>query len=92
MSTILYVTSSPRGTASFSSQVSKALLGELQHADPGARLVVRDLARDELPHIGEDFVAATRSAAGLRSAPARRVRMPWSTNWQRPTSSSLRRR
>ena len=64
MSTILYVTSSPRGTASASNQVAKELLGELQHADPGARLVVRDLARDQLPHIGEDFVAATRSAAG----------------------------
>ena len=67
MNTILYISSSPRGTESFSSQVATELLAELMDADPGARVVVRDLARDPLPHIDEDFVIATRSAAGART-------------------------
>jgi FMN-dependent NADH-azoreductase len=64
MTHILFITSSPRGTSSYSNRVAFELLGELQRHNPGSRITVRDLVRDRLPHIDEDFVAATRSAEG----------------------------
>jgi FMN-dependent NADH-azoreductase len=64
---ILHVTSSPRGGASYSNRVAARVLDELRQRNPGASVITRDLARDPLPHIGEDFVAATRSPAGPQS-------------------------
>jgi FMN-dependent NADH-azoreductase len=64
MSNILFVSSSPRRTASYSNQVAFALLEKLEDADPRAEVTVRDLARDPLPHIDEDFVTATRGPDG----------------------------
>ena len=61
---ILYVTSSSRGSASYSNRVARNVLDELIARSPGATVTVRDLARDPLPHIGDDFVAATRSPNG----------------------------
>jgi FMN-dependent NADH-azoreductase len=64
MSNILFVTSSARRAASYSSQIAFALLEKLQGSSPNAEVVVRDLAGDPLPHIDDDFVAATRGAGG----------------------------
>src|SRR5262245_28092078 len=64
MCNILYVSSSPRGSASYSNRVAAGVIDELTKADPQAKVAVRDLAQDPLPHIDEDFVAATRSADG----------------------------
>src|SRR5207237_1536087 len=64
---ILYVTSSSRGSDSYSKRVGQNVLDELLARDPAATVTVRDLARDPLPHIGDDFVAATRSPAGPRT-------------------------
>ena len=61
---ILYVTSSSRGSDSYSKRVGQNVLDELLARDPAATVTVRDLARAPLPHIGDDFVAATRSPAG----------------------------
>jgi len=61
---ILYVTSSSRGAQSYSNSVAQNVLDELRARSPGARVTVRDLAREPLPHIGDDFVAATRSPNG----------------------------
>ncbi len=61
---ILYVTSSSRGAQSYSNRVAQNVLDELRARGPGARVTVRDLAREPLPHIGDDFVAATRSPNG----------------------------
>lgn len=61
---ILHVTSSPRGSASYSNRVAANVLNELAARNPGATVTVRDLARDPLPHIGDDFVAATRGPNG----------------------------
>src|SRR3982750_1288668 len=61
---ILHVTSSPRGSASYSNRVATNVLDELAARNPGATVMVRDLARDPLPHIGDDFVAATRGPSG----------------------------
>jgi FMN-dependent NADH-azoreductase len=61
---ILHVTSSPRGSASYSNRVAAHVLDELTARNPGATVTVRDLAQDPLPHIGDDFVAATRGPNG----------------------------
>jgi FMN-dependent NADH-azoreductase len=68
MSNILYVTSSPRGGDSYSNRVAARVLDELEQAHPGATVVMRDVARDPLPHVDEDFVAALRSPEGPRTA------------------------
>jgi FMN-dependent NADH-azoreductase len=61
---ILHLTSSARGNASYSNRVAAELIGEISARNPGAAVAVRDLARDPLPHIDDDFVAATKSPAG----------------------------
>ena len=61
---ILHLSSSARGNASYSNRVAAQVIGELSARNPGAPVAVRDLARDPLPHIDDDFVAATRSPAG----------------------------
>jgi FMN-dependent NADH-azoreductase len=57
---ILYVASSSRGSASYSNRVATDVLAELRTRNPGAKVIVRDLGREPLPHIDDDFVAATR--------------------------------
>ena len=61
---ILHLTSSARGNASYSNRVAAELIDEISARNPGAAVAVRDLARDPLPHIDDDFVAATKSPAG----------------------------
>jgi FMN-dependent NADH-azoreductase len=56
MTNILYLTSSPRGGASYSSRVAARVLEELRRVHPQAGVTVRDLARDPVAHIDEDFV------------------------------------
>ena len=68
---ILHVTSSGRGSVSYSNRVAANVLSELTARNPGATVTVRDLARDPLPHIGDDFVAATRSAEGPQTGEQR---------------------
>jgi FMN-dependent NADH-azoreductase len=73
---ILFITSSPRGNASYSNKIGTQVLDELQRAHPGAAITVRDLARDLLPHIDENFAAGAaipdeRRTPGQRAAIAR---------------------
>jgi FMN-dependent NADH-azoreductase len=58
MSKILLVTSSPRGTASHSSRIGRSLADQLASGDPQSTIVVRDLTKEPVQHIGEDFVTA----------------------------------
>lgn len=58
MSRILLVTSSPRGGASHSSRIARSLADQLASGDPRSSVVVRDLSKEPVPHIGEDFVTA----------------------------------
>ena len=64
---ILHITSSPRGAESYSNRVAARVLDELRQRNPGASVMTRDLAREPLPHIDEDFVVATRSPNGPQS-------------------------
>ncbi|MEJ0074999.1 MAG: FMN-dependent NADH-azoreductase [Alphaproteobacteria bacterium] len=61
---ILFVTSSARGSASYSNRVAATVLDELAARNPGATVTVRDLAREPLPHVGDDFFTATRGPSG----------------------------
>jgi FMN-dependent NADH-azoreductase len=61
---ILHITSSSRGSASYSNRVATQVLDELGRGNPGATVTVRDLARAPLAHIDDDFVAATRGPNG----------------------------
>lgn len=56
MTNILLLTSSPRGNASHSNRVAARVVEELRRANPRAEVTVRDLAKNPLPHIDEDFV------------------------------------
>ncbi|MCT8998569.1 FMN-dependent NADH-azoreductase [Chelativorans intermedius] len=67
MSSILLVTSSPRGEASLSSRVARELAEKLSAARPGSRLVARDLAREPLPHIDPHFAAGIYTAQEART-------------------------
>jgi FMN-dependent NADH-azoreductase len=73
MSRILYVSSSPRGSASYSNRVAAHVIRELRQANPQTTVTVRDLAQDPLPHVDVDFVAATRSADGPRTERQRTI-------------------
>jgi FMN-dependent NADH-azoreductase len=73
MCSILYVSSSPRGIASYSNQVAARVIDELRQANPQSTLTVRELAQDPLPHIDVDFVTATRSAGGPRTDKQRAI-------------------
>lgn len=64
---ILCLTSSPRRDTSYSSLVAMRVLRELRQVYPGATVTIRDLARNPLPHVDDDFVTATRSIAGPRT-------------------------
>lgn len=68
MSKVLLVTSSPRGAASHSTQVARRLVDQLTSADPKSKVVVRDLFKDPLQHIGEDFVIGRDTPADQRTA------------------------
>jgi FMN-dependent NADH-azoreductase len=61
---ILHVTSSSRGSASYSNRVASEVIDELARRNSGATVTVRNVAADPLPHIDDDFVAATRSPQG----------------------------
>lgn len=66
-SNILLILSSPRGEASHSTKVARALVERLKAASPDATVTVRDLAAEPLPHIGEQFVAGLFTPAESRS-------------------------
>jgi FMN-dependent NADH-azoreductase len=67
MKNILLVLSSPRGQQSYSHQVASDIVDDLKLRHPGATLVVRDLAKEPLPHVGEAFVGGLFSPPEQRS-------------------------
>ncbi len=72
MSHILLITSSPRGAASYSTKLARALAQKLAADEPGSIITARDLAGEHLPHIGEDFSKA-RVGLAPDSTPAQRA-------------------
>jgi FMN-dependent NADH-azoreductase len=68
MSKVLLVTSSPRGAVSHSTQIARRLVDQLTSDDLKPTVVVRDLFKEPLPHIGEDFVTALGTPPEQRTA------------------------
>lgn len=76
MPAILAIDASPRGTASRSGQVARMVVERLLRRSPGARLLVRPIGVEPLPHIDAAYAAAmetpeARRTAGDRQALAR---------------------
>lgn len=59
---ILHIESSARGRASVSRRLSTEIVDRLASRSAGARVVLRDLAADPLPHVNEAFVHAMFAA------------------------------
>ena len=67
MSQILLITSSPRATASYSTQVAHALAKNLISRSKDSTLIVRDLAGEPPQHIGDSFAIARNTPSGQLS-------------------------
>ena len=67
MSSILLVTSSPRGDDSLSSKVAHDLANELSARDNGTSVVHRDLGANPIPHLDSVTTSAIRKPAADRS-------------------------
>ena len=60
MTTALIVTSSANGEASVSNRLAETLAERLREGDPAARILLRDVGSDPLPHLTADTVAAIK--------------------------------
>ena len=67
MTNILFISSSPRGEASYSNRVASNVLENLRRAHPDAVIAIRDLNRNPLPHIDEIFAAGLATPAAMHS-------------------------
>ena len=67
MSQILLITSSPRGEASYSTKVARALAEKLASGSPNHQVLVRNLAHSPLPHIDETFAFARNAVPADRT-------------------------
>ncbi|GLS32251.1 FMN-dependent NADH-azoreductase [Mesorhizobium albiziae] len=67
MSSILLVTSSPRGAASHSTRIASDLAGKLKDALPGSTVTTRDLVSNPLPHIEPDYASGIYTPAEART-------------------------
>ncbi len=72
MTKILYIKSSPRGDASYSTRVAYHAINELRRAHPHAEIVERDLGREAPPHIDAEYLKALGTPEGERSEAARK--------------------
>jgi len=55
MKNILFVSSSPSGWNSYSHQFASHIVDDLKARHPGAKVVVRDVAKEPLPHVDAAF-------------------------------------
>ncbi len=62
MNNILLITSSPRGPASHSTEIARALADRLVAANPGATVTHRDLDAEPLPHLDGILLGALGAA------------------------------
>ena len=67
MKNILFIQSSPRGLESYSQKVARSVVDDLENRYPDAKVVVRDLAQNPPPHVGEAFVG------GISTGPEQRT-------------------
>jgi FMN-dependent NADH-azoreductase len=68
MKNILLVLGSPRDRASYSHQIARRVVDDLKSRYPGAKVVVRNFAREPLPEVTEGFVTGRMLGKEQRSA------------------------
>ncbi|WP_034294754.1 FMN-dependent NADH-azoreductase [Herbaspirillum sp. RV1423] len=68
MSTLLHIDSSARLSGSISRQLSAAYVEQWQAKNPGGKVVHRDLASSNIPHVTEALIGAYYTPADKRSA------------------------
>jgi FMN-dependent NADH-azoreductase len=68
MKSILLVLGSPRGRASYSSQIARRIVDDLKARHPAAKVVVRNLGKEPPPVVSEAFVDGRALTADKRSA------------------------
>src|SRR6266478_1443547 len=67
MKNILFIQSSPRGPQSYSQKVAQSMVDELKTRHSGANVVVRNLAQNPPPHVGEAFIGGLSIQPGQRN-------------------------
>ena len=67
MSSILLVTSSPRGDESLSTRIATEFVDKLKAQNPDSAIVVRDLGTDPIPHLNTISTSAIRKPADARN-------------------------
>ena len=67
MKKILNIVSSAKGDMSFSNKLSGAIVDKLLTVYPGSKVQTRDLAKEPLPHLEGDQIAAFFTPADLRT-------------------------
>jgi FMN-dependent NADH-azoreductase len=73
MSTILYLNSSVRSSDSISRQLSGEFIEKLKAANPGAKVIERDLAKHPIPHLSEQMMGAYFTPPEQRSEEQQRT-------------------
>jgi FMN-dependent NADH-azoreductase len=68
MKSILLILGSPRDRASYSHQIGRRIVDDLKSRYPSAKVVVRNLAKEALPDVGEGFVTGRVLSKDKRSA------------------------
>ncbi|MBP9956771.1 MAG: FMN-dependent NADH-azoreductase [Pseudomonas sp.] len=68
MSTLLLIESSVRQRDSVSRQLSEEFVAQWRQANPGGRVLSRDLAREPLPHLDADLLGGWMKPAAEQSA------------------------
>lgn len=61
MANILILNSSVHGASSVSNRLTRIFADQAREADPSAKIVVRDIGRDPIPHLMEETVAGIRA-------------------------------
>ena len=67
MKNILFIQSSPRGAQSYSQKIAQSIVDELKTRLPAANVVVRNLAQNPPPHVGEAFVGGISTGSEQRT-------------------------
>ena len=73
MTHLLFITSSPRARQSYSHAIARGIVDDLKIHDPGLRVVVRDVAKEPLPHASADFASSRALPPDRRDAVATRA-------------------
>lgn len=68
MSSILFITSSPRGDESLSTKIASELVEKLQAKTPGAAVIRHDLGQNPIAHLDTVTTSAIRKPAEARNA------------------------